>query len=151
MKFCTKCGAQCEDAANNCPSCGSAFAEGTAAAAPSVVYVDSKDHTAEFDAKDISDNKVYAMICYLFGFMGIIAAAICAKESAYVKFHMTWSLRILIAMGLSAFLAIVPILGWIAAAVCEIICLVLLIIGFFQVCGNKAKEPGIVSGFGFLR
>lgn len=147
MKFCTKCGTQCEDTANNCPNCGTAFG----APVPAAVYVDPKDHTAEFDAKDISDNKIYAMLCYLFGLMGIIVAAICAKESSYVKFHMTWALRICIVTGLSAFLAIVPILGWIACAIAEIICVVLNIIGFFQVCGNKAKEPAIVSSFGFLR
>ncbi len=147
MKFCTKCGTQCEDNANNCPSCGTAFG----APVPAAVYVDPKDHTAEFNAKDISDNKIYAMLCYLFGLMGIIVAAICAKESPYVKFHMTWALRICVAIGLSAFLAIIPFLGWIACAVCEIICLVLLIIGFFQVCGNKAKEPAIISNLNFLK
>lgn len=147
MKFCTKCGAQCEDAANNCPSCGTAFG----APAPAVVYADPKDHTAEFDAKDISDNKIYAMLCYLFGLMGVIVAAICAKESPYVKFHMTWALRITVAMGLSVLLAIIPVLGWIAYAVAEIICLVLMIIGFVQVCKNKAKEPGIVSNLTFLK
>ena len=148
MKFCTKCGTQCEDAVNNCPKCGNAF---NAAAAPAVVYADPKDHTSEFDAKDISENKIYAMLCYLFGLMGIIVAAICAKESPYVKFHMTWALRITVAMGLSLLLAIIPVLGWIAYAVCEIICFVLLIIGFFQVCKNKAKEPSIVSNLTFLK
>ena len=33
---------------------------------------DPYDHTAEFDPKDISDNKVFAMLCYLMDFIGII-------------------------------------------------------------------------------
>ena len=59
MKFCSKCGTQCEDNAAVCSNCGEAFA-GAAVA-------DVTDHTAEFDAKDISDNKVIAMVIYLLG------------------------------------------------------------------------------------
>ncbi len=180
MKFCSKCGSQCEDFAAACPACGNAFATASAPvapaqapmaaqapmgapvqapvmtqapmmAAPVMVAANPSDHTHEFDAKDISDNKVYAMLCYIFGLMGVIVAAICAKESPYVKFHMTWALRSSIILVLSYLLMIVPFLGWIAAPICMIIVLVLQIIAFFQVCGGKAKEMAIIRSFGFLK
>ncbi len=120
-------------------------------AQPVMVAANPFDHTAEFDTKDISDNKVYAMLCYIFGLIGVIVAAICAKESPYVKFHMTWALRSSIVMVLCELLMIVPFLGWFAAPICMIIILVLQIIAFFQVCGGKAKEMAIIRSFGFLK
>ena len=53
MKFCSNCGAQCEDNVVFCPSCGNSFDPAKASAASA----DPFDHTAEFDPKDISDNK----------------------------------------------------------------------------------------------
>ena len=44
------------------------------------------------------------------------------------------------------FTIIVPI----AAGVCMAILEVIRIIAFFQVCGNKAKEPAIIRSLGFL-
>ena len=85
------------------------------------------------------------------GLIGIIVAAICAKESPYVKVHMTWALRLVSASGLSSILTIVPLVGWIAGPVCAIICVVLQVIATFQVFGNKAKEPAIVRGLSFLK
>ena len=66
MKFCSNCGAQCEDNVVFCPSCGNSFDPAKASAASA----DPFDHTAEFDPKDISDNKVIAMLCYLLGSIG---------------------------------------------------------------------------------
>ena len=66
MKFCTKCGTQCEDNANVCQNCGTAFVTAPVAA------VDPSDHTAEFDPKDISDYRFliggisYVILLFLF-------------------------------------------------------------------------------------
>lgn len=49
--------------------------------------VDPYDHTAEFSQKDISDNKVIAMLVYLMGAVGIIIALLASSESPYVSFH----------------------------------------------------------------
>ncbi|MBQ8193810.1 MAG: zinc ribbon domain-containing protein [Oscillospiraceae bacterium] len=182
MKFCSKCGTQCEDFAAACPSCGNAFstaaapaapAPAPAAAAPAQAPVqppvapvapapmpvaapvapayDPKDHTAEFDAKDISDNKVVAMLPYLMGAIGLIIAILLANTSKYVSFHVRTALKFTVVETLLALLMIVPFLGWMAYGVCYIICLVLRIIAFFQVCKGKAKDPAIISGLGFLK
>ena len=69
MKFCPNCGTQLEEGAASCPSCGAVFA----APAPAV-YVDPADHTAEFDPADISQNKVFAMLPYVMGIIGVVIA-----------------------------------------------------------------------------
>ena len=54
---------------------------------------DPNDHTAEFDPKDISDNKIYAMLGYLLGTGGIIIALLGAKDSPYAKFHVKQAIK----------------------------------------------------------
>lgn len=149
MKFCPKCGTQLEDNVTFCSNCG------TSLNAAAVASNDPFDHTAEFDAKDISDNKVIAMLPYLMGLLGVIVAALLAKgESQYVSFHIRQALKLnIVAMLVSivaavlAFTIIVPI----AAGVCAIVILVLQVIAFFQVCGGKAKEPAIIKNLSFLK
>ena len=95
-----------------------------------------------------------AMLPYLMSLLGVLVALIGAKDSAYVQFHVKQALRIHV---LSILLAVViALLFWtiivaIAGAVCLIILEVLAIIGFFQVCGNKAKELAIIRGMTFLK
>ena len=146
MKFCTKCGTQCEDNANVCSNCGTAFA-----APAAVVAFDPKDHTAEFDKKDISDNKVIAMLPYVLPVFGLIIAILMASTSKYVQFHVRTVLKFTVIEALLVFVNIIPVLGQIAYVVCTIICAVLRIIAFFQICGGKAKDPAIISSLGFLK
>lgn len=147
MKFCPKCGTQCDDAANVCQSCGTPFG----APVVNTVYADPKDHTAEFDPKDISDNKVVAMLPYLLGVIGLIVAILLANTSKYVQFHVRTVLKFTVIEALLVFVNIIPILGQIAYVVGVVICVVLRIIAFFQICGGKAKDPAIISSLGFLK
>ena len=102
MKNCPKCGAPVNDTAKFCPVCGGAcaapeqpqqntqeFAQQSQQQyqqasqqqtyqqpqyqAPQPSY-DPYDHTAEFTTKDISENKVIAMLCYLMGTFGVVLA-----------------------------------------------------------------------------
>lgn len=166
MKVCPNCGAQLEDNAAFCVSCGAPMNAQANQQAQQPQYqaqpqyyapqpaVDPADHTAEFDPKDISDNKPFAMLVYLMSFIGIIVAAICAKDSPYVQFHIRQCIKITVAQMLvgiiTAFLfwtVIVPIAAAIAIAVLEVISLIC----FFQVCGGKAKEPAIIKSLSFLK
>ena len=115
--------------------------------------VDPFDRTNEFEEADVHGNKLYAMLVYLLGLIGIAIALLGAKESAYVQFHVKQSLKFCIVelllglcVGVLFFTIIVPI----AAGVCLAILEVIRIIAFFQVCGNKSKEPAIIRGLGFL-
>lgn len=173
MKFCSKCGTQCEDFAAACPACGNAFSAAAApapapapaqvpvqapvapapmpVAAPVAPAYDPKDHTAEFDPKDISENKVVAMLPYLLGVSGLIIAILMANTSKYAAFHVRTALKFTVVETLLIFLMIVPFLGWFAYGVCTTISLVLRIIAFFQVCKGKAKDPAIIGSLGFLK
>ena len=144
MKNCSNCGTQCDDNAAFCSNCGHSLGDNAS------TMNDPSDHTAEFDPADISENKVIAMAPYLMGWVGIIVALLAINNSKYVSFNVKQTLKLEICLVLSAFLCIVPFLGWVAFGVCTIIILVLKIIGFVNVCKGKAKEAPIVSGFGFL-
>ena len=117
-------------------------------------YVDPKDHSAEFDGKDIAEHKLFAMLPYLLGILGTIVALLVAKDSPYVGFHVREGIRILVLEVLLGLITVVfcwTVVVPIAAAVCFIILLVVRIISFVNVCNGKAKEAAIVSNFGFLK
>ena len=116
--------------------------------------VDIYDHTAEFDAKDVSENKVIAMLVYLMGTVGIILALLASNTSRYAAFHVRQALKftvIELLLGLVTLLLFWTILVPIAAAIMIFVLWVVRIICFFQICGGKAKEPYIVRNFKFLR
>lgn len=168
---CPKCGAQVNDNSTFCTNCGNPIGGanpqmgnpqmGAPMGNPQmgmpqqqVYYVNPTDHTAEFDPKDISDNKVMAMMPYIMGTIGIIIALLASRESAYTYFHVRQALKLTVVetlIGLVSLLLcwtiVVPIVGGIAIVVFKVIS----IICFFQVCGGKAKEPAIISSLGFLK
>ena len=145
MKNCSNCGTQCDDNAAFCSNCGHSLGYNAS------TMNDPSDHTAEFDPADISENKVIAMAPYLMGWVGIIVALLAINNSKYVSFNVKQTLKLEICLVLSAFLCIVPFLGWVAFGVCTIIILVLKIIGFVNVCKGKAQELPIVKDFAFLK
>ena len=164
MSICPICHSQVPPESNYCTMCGNRLPdEPDSTPKQSSVYQnyyqptpvpDPWDHTDKFDANDISEHKLFAMLMYLTSIVGIIFALLGAKDSAYVQFHLKQNLKLLIVevllslVGcLLAFTFIVPI----AAGVCGVICVVLHIIAFFQVCSNKAKEPAIIRGLAFLK
>jgi hypothetical protein len=94
MKNCPRCNAQLEDNAVFCQNCGFSVAQQAEpqaqqpqynqyAAAPAPV-VDQYDHTAEFSAEDVSENKLLAAVIYVSSILGIIVALI-AAECIYIR------------------------------------------------------------------
>lgn len=159
MKQCPNCGAQLGDEAKFCSSCGKTVAgDNSNQTLPSqpvqVHYENAYDHTAEFDAADISENKVFALLPYLLGIAGIIVAVLCAGKSAYTAFHIRQRIKMTI---ISAVISVVSaLLCWtlivpFAGFVCLAIIFVLDIIQFFSVCSGKAKEVPIIRDFAFLK
>ncbi len=148
MAFCSSCGKEIPDGATVCPACGV-----TVGAVPANT-IEDWDHTAEFDAQDISDNKVYALSAYLFSFLGVILCNVLAKESPYALFHAKEALKIdivtIVVYLLSCFLCwtcIVPVAG----AILLCILFVVKIICFVQVCKGQAKEPWMVRSISALK
>lgn len=180
MRICPNCNTTVEDNAVFCNNCGTQFVVENQnpqyqqapnyntppqpGFAPTPKY-DPYDHTAEFDAQDVSDNKVIAMLVYLMGAIGIIIALLASNKSKYVSFHLRQALKFLvveilmpIALVVGAVVCIIPILGLIVyglvaivAGVAYITFFVLKIICFFQICSGKAKEPAIIRNLKFLK
>lgn len=173
MIICPKCGTQMNDGTTFCKNCGTPL--GAAQGQPQMgmnqgVYqqqpvFDPYDHTAEFSPNDISDNKVIAMLPYLFSWIGVLFVLLASKESPYASFHVRQYLKILVTkavMGLitvaCVVVCIIPVLGWIvgglvafAVFIMRIVLWVVSIIGFFGVCKGRAKELPVVRGLKFLK
>ena len=153
MKFCPNCHLTYDDTANVCGQCGTQLVE-IPAQVQRQAAADPTDHMAEFDARDISDNKVFAMLPYLMSFIGVIIALLAAPSSPFTMFHIRQALKITvteillaIATAILAFTIIVPI----AAGICLIVLIVVQIICFFRVCSGQAKEVPIIKNFSFLK
>lgn len=115
---------------------------------------DPYDHTAEFSPKDISDNKVYAILVYLLGWIGIVIALLAAKDSPYVSFHLRQGLKFVVVDTLVTIVSVVLFFTFIipiAGAIFGVVLWVIKIICFFQICSGKAKEPAIIRSLGFLK
>ena len=120
---------------------------------PAPVF-DPYDHTAEFTAKDISDNKVISMLVYLMGAIGIVIALLAANSSPYAAFHVRQALKFTVVNILLSIAA--AVLCWtfivpIAAGIAALVLLVIKIICFFQICKGKALEPYIIRSLTFLK
>lgn len=154
--LCPNCGKEIADGSAFCTQCGTPVApQGAPQGAPQpVYYVDPTDHTAEFSAKDVSDNKVIAMLPYLLGAVGVLLALIAAKESPFIGFHVRQALKFTVTevlLGLITILLCWTIIVPIAAGVCFIILFVCRIICFVNICCGKSKEAPILKSFGFLK
>ena len=170
MKTCPKCNTQLADHAMFCTNCGTSFQNANPQpqqnayqnnaqqnyAQPVAPVVNIYDHTAEFDPQDVHDNKIFAILCYIMGIVGIIVALLARNSvnSPYLSFHIKQALKITITTilvgvisGLLAWTCIVPIAGM----VCIVILEVVSIICFFQTCSNKSVEAPIVRSLPFLK
>lgn len=145
----------------NCPNCGNVVDEGVAfcrncgfnlgAGAQQYqqyqqpVY-NSTDHTAEFSVDEVAKNKLFAVLPYFLGAIGVVIVLLVnlKEESAYLMFHVRQGVKITI---LSVFAALIPFVGWIAA----VVLLVVSLICGFTTLGGKSKEPPIISSFDFLK
>ncbi len=153
MTYCTNCGHEIPEGACTCGACGAPVGS-NAGFTQSTPFTDSTDHTAEFTSKDISDNKVIAMLIYLVPFVGILIALLSQTTSNYVAFHLRQALKLMVVEALLGIIlallfwtVIVPIL----VAICFCITTVLRFIAFFQICKGDAKELPLISSLGFLK
>lgn len=164
MIICPNCQVQLPDDAMFCTNCGVQFVGtqetpqnpnfNTYAPQYSAPTYDPYDHTAEFDPKDISDNKVLSMLVYLMGWIGIIIALLGSNSSPYVAFHVRQALKftvVSILMTICTLLLFWTFIVPLAFGVISLALFVIKIICFFQICSGKAKEPAIIRSLKFLK
>lgn len=160
MKVCPVCNSSIADDAVFCAGCGSSLSNNEDIYSSSVEYQDydvsSHDHTAEFDAQDVSENKLYSLLAYLTGPLGIAIAVLINKESPYLMFHVRQSIKFTVLSALNTllitFLTLTFILSplTIIPAIFEIILLIVKFICIIKVCKGKSTDAPIVRSFKFL-
>ena len=123
MKYCPHCGAEIADDVRFCPTCGK-----------ETVITVPVSTDPQFDAQDIADNRMLAMLGYLT--MGVLPM-LGARNSAYAMHHTNQALWIFIGSLLCGLVCIIPILGWLVAAIGSLFLLVCEIIGI--VCALKGS------------
>ena len=95
MKTCPKCNTQLSDDAMFCTNCGTSFQNANPQPQqnanpqpqqnayqntqqtynqPVAPVVNVYDHTAEFDPQDVHENKLFALLCYIMGIIGVVIA-----------------------------------------------------------------------------
>ena len=112
---------------------------------------DPKDHTAEYDAADIAENKIFAAMPYFFTCVVGLIAGIYVHDSAFVKFHIKNAAKLDIITAILCLFFVVPFVGWIFSGVCLLILFIVRIICMVQVLQGKAVDAPIVGSIGFLR
>ena len=154
MAFCKNCGAELEEGAKFCPSCGKSTTEEAPKAEESFAdkvagLNNTPDTTTEYDPKDIEDNKVMALLAYI-GILFLVPL-LAAKDSKFAKFHTNQGIVLFIAVIILGVVMAIPILGWIVGAVGGVITLVLAIIGIVNAVQGRAKELPIIGKFKILK
>ena len=155
MMNCKKCGQEIADGLNVCPACGAAVNEPVPEQNPQANNFSGKiealnntpDTTADFDAQDIENNKVMAVLAYIIFLIPLIAA----KDSPFAKYHTNQGLILFIGALVSSIIVIIPVLGWIIAPIIALVITILSIIGIINALGGKAKELPIIGKFKILK
>jgi len=159
MAFCEKCGAELEEGTKFCQACG---AEVTGNVGNSTVnsaindFTNTPDSTSEYDEKDINDNKVMGVLSYI-GILWLVPL-LAAKDSKFARFHanqglVLWLASIILSVA-SAVLAIIPIVGCVAAILLPVVGIggfVLMILGIINAAQGKAKELPIIGKYRILK
>ncbi len=129
MAFCGKCGAQLNDGAKFCPSCG---APTGSEQAQQQTYQQPQQQAYAPVQSDAQQNKVMGILAYLFWL--VIVPWIAAKESPFARYHTNQGLV----------LAIVEIAWWILSAILTAIATAAYSLGFLAVIGVISWILGIV-------
>lgn len=119
-------------------------------------FFDTPDTTAEYDSKDIQDNKIMAVLAYI-GIL-LLIPLFAAKNSKFARFHVNQGLPLMIvglAIGIISIpLGLIPIVRIITGIIFGLagICvLVLAILGIVNAATGKAKELPLVGKFKILK
>ena len=102
-----------------------------------------------FSEKEKEDGKVMAILSYI-SLLSLIPY-FTEKENKWVRFHAIQGVNLLIIEVIFMIIGRIPLLGWVIGWICNIIVLVLSIIGIVNVCNGETKELPIVGGIKFIK
>ena len=116
-------------------------------------FTNPPDHTSEMEEKDIADNKVMAILAYLW--ILFLIPLFAAKESKFARFHANQGIILFIAsiaVGIASFiLGLIPIVGAIIGWLLIICLFVFYILGIVNAVQGKAKELPFIGGIKILK
>lgn len=154
MMICKNCGNTVPDHAIRCPVCGA-----------SVVSADTADYTAQYDPRDIEDNRVYAVFSYI-GLL-VLIPILGARNSYFARFHANQGLLLLLTSAVysvatriatrvldlifGGFLSFIPNTFSAAASLIGLIFVVLMVLGIINAATGKAKELPFLGRFRVLK
>lgn len=136
--FCQKCGTLIPENDHYCPNCGEPV---TGAKIPS-----ESDHTAAFDPEDIRRTRILAALCYV-SLLFVIIGLLIEPNSKFIRYHINQSFVLYIFGILGGLTAIIPFLGWIAAAVVSVMVVVFMIMGIVHACKGQAKDLPLIGKY----
>ena len=165
MAYCTKCGAEIEENAKFCSSCGSPVGntENANNQGASKVnefindFTNTADTTSQFTQDDISKNKGMGILAYLS--ILVLIPIFAAKDSKFARFHANQGLLLLIASIATSLISnIVGILNLslfgvifsIFFGLVDLLILALAIIGIVNAAQGKAKDLPIIGNIRIL-
>ncbi|WP_455581742.1 zinc-ribbon domain-containing protein [Dysosmobacter sp.] len=167
MAYCGKCGAKIENGTKFCPACGASTEIPKEETTQTPDYSaklqelnNTVDSTAQFEAGDIQQNKVMAILAY-FGVL-VLIPLFGAKTSRFARYHtnqgltlfiveIAWSIvysilsKIILAISWRLYF-LVNILGLVS-----LVFLVLAVIGIVNAANGRAKELPVIGGIQFLK
>lgn len=139
--FCQKCGTEIPENDYYCPTCGE---PATGKKAPA-----ETDHTSLFDPEDIRRTRILAALCYV-SVLFVIVGLLIEPNSKFIRYHINQSFVLYIFGIICAVVAIVPFLGWIAAAIGSIACLVFVIMGIVHATRGEAKDLPLIGKYNIV-
>ncbi len=165
MAFCSKCGKEIIEGQRFCPGCGAPADGGAAnttksAATPTIDlsdrianFTNTADTTAEFDATDIQENKVFAILAYIW--ILFLVPLLAAPNSKFSKYHANQGLILFITwfavLVLSFIFRLIPILGIIISVILYLCFISLMVIGIVNASQGKAKALPLIGGIKLLK
>lgn len=101
--------------------------------------------------KEIEDNKLNAILCYLSLLIIVPLVDEKAKKSPYVKFHINQGLVLLIAavilFPVHFILAFIPFLGWLISFILAVGLFVIWLMGILSAVNGEMKRLPIIGNF----
>lgn len=175
MPFCGKCGTQCQEGTNFCPSCGTPTAQPQQPPRPRPQPVqqpqagytsrfqamnNTADSSAEFDAQDVQNNKAMAILAYL-GLLVFIPMFV-SKDSPFVKYHVNQGLVLCIAgvaYGILSLLlnSIILAISWrlyfltVIIGLFSLVFVGLAILGIVRAANGQAKDLPVIGNIRLIK
>lgn len=114
------------------------------------------DRTAEFDAKDAQENKVFGIFSYI-GIL-VLVSLFARKESKWTRFHVNQGLVIaiceIVAGTVLGILSRIPYVGWVfnlVLAAVEVVAVIVSVLGIVQAAKGQAKELPVIGQIKLLK